>query len=338
MLSKKRLLLTLLGFVLLVLGASAVQRLLKSAPSVDKRVRVLSYSSFLNAWGPGPEIAKRFSAETGIEVELLDAGDAGLILKKMELFSSDVVIGLDQISTLQARSERKWREFQSVPDDLQFREPEFLPFDWGPLTFIYRKGEVEPPQSFEDLLKSSYKNAISLQDPRTSTPGLQFLFWVLDEMGEDEGFEYLAKLKPNVHSVSASWSSAYGLFTKRHSKLTFSYLTSPVYHWIEENDKSYQSASFTSGHPVQIEYAAVPESCMNCEAGEQFALFLIRPEIQKIIMEKNYMLPVVNLVAHGTLFEANNQLPELKLRQWKSLPHLLQKRDALFERWRKLGL
>jgi thiamine transport system substrate-binding protein len=286
------------------------------------RVRVLSYSSFISSWGPGPEIAKAFEAEFGVPVELQDAGDAGLILKKLELFPADVVVGLDQLSLAQAEEARDWKG-------------PFVAFDKGAMTFVYRTNDLVPPVALEDLLDGRFKGAIALQDPRTSTPGLQFLFWVLDEMGVEEGFAFLAKLKPNVHSVSSSWSSAYGLFFKAQAKTAFSYVTSPVYHWVEDEAEQYQPAVFPAGHPVQIEYAGVPASCSACEMGQKFADFLLRPEIQKIIMTKNYMMPVVAGVTKGTPFE---RLPEVREREWKSLPDLLKRREEFFERWRQLGL
>lgn len=330
----------LLGVGLALMGVSGGMYWLFSRSGVTpayEGVRVLSYSAFVNSWGPGPEIARRFQEEFKIPVELQDAGDAGLLIKKLDLFPADVVVGFDQLSLYEARKEKKWKPVDLGQDtvDVRWKEPEFLPFDWGPMTFIFRKGEIEPPRSFADLLQDQYRGMIALQDPRTSTPGLQFFFWVLDAHGVEGGFQFLNILKPNLHSVSGSWSAAYGLFTKKQAKLAFSYLTSAIYHWVEDKDESYQPAVFEEGHPVQVEYAGVPEACHNCEGGRQFALFLLRPEIQKIIMEKNYMMPVVPSVSRGTKFE---KLPDVKIYEWQSLPELLNDREKLLDRWRKLGL
>jgi thiamine transport system substrate-binding protein len=302
------------------------------------KVRVLSYPSFLNSWGPGPEIARAFKAETGIEVEFRDAGDGALMSKKVKLSPVDVVVGIDGLSISEARNDLRWRALAidaslleaSVP-----REEGFVAYDWAPVAFVYREGEIDAPKSLSDLADVRFKGAISLQDPRTSTPGLQFLLWVLDEMGVDAGFEFLASLKPNIHSVSPTWSTAYGLFSKKQAKLAFSYLTSPMYHAIEEKNPDYRAAIFADGHPVQAEYAGVPESCVNCEAGERFVKFLVSPEAQAIVMRRNFMLPVLKGVTVRTEFE---NLPQVRAREWKSLGQLLADRVALFERWRSLGL
>ena len=299
-----------------------------------KFVRVLSYSAFLNSWGPAKEIARLFHEKTGFEVEYIDAGDAGLLLKKLELFPSDVVIGLDQLSIDQARGAHKWRPLQPLEPDAH-HQPEFLAFDYGPMTFVYRDGEVRPPAQLDDLLKPEYKSAIALQDPRASTPGLQFFFWVLDLKGVEAGLEYLRSLKPNLQSVAPSWSGAYGIFTRGQAKLVFSYLTSPIYHWVIEEKREFKPVVLAEALPVQVEYVAVPEKCEHCEAGEAFARFLLEPDIQRVIMNKNFMLPVAKAVAEGTPFA---QLPQVEEYRWKNLPELMKRRDELLDRWRQLGL
>jgi thiamine transport system substrate-binding protein len=214
-------------------------------------------------------------------------------------------------------------------------EPDFLVFDWAPLSFVYRKGEIEPPHRMADLLDSRFKSAIALEDPRTSTPGLEFMFWVLDEMGIEEGFTYLKSLQPQLHSVSASWSTAYGLFTQKQAQLAFSYATSPIYHEVEEKNSQYAAAVFDGGHVAQFEYAGIPTSCDNCAGAEIFLKFLVQPEIQKIIMQKNYMFPVIAKVIDGTAFE---HVPKVTLHRWKNLPELLKRRDELLKRWQEIGM
>jgi thiamine transport system substrate-binding protein len=302
-------------------------------PSV---VQVLSYGSFVNSWGPGPEIAKRFLGATGITVEYRDAGDAGLLLNKLDLFPSDVVVGFDRMALGLARAKTGWRPLEIKPPvDSLYAEPDFLPFDWGALTFIYRKGEIEPPRSLDDLLDARFRGTIALEDPRTSAPGMQFLLWVLGVKGVDGGFQYLTQLKPNLQSVSGSWSQAYGLFTKHQAKLAFSYSTSPVYHEVEEKDSSYAASVFGDGHPTQVEYVGVPSACTNCDAGEKFAQFLLRPDVQVLIMKKNYMLPILKGGEEGTPFA---QVPNLKVFANPAMADLLKKRDELLERWRQLEL
>lgn len=344
-----RLLLLAIGFGLLLAGSLAIYVMNDTSRGaeggearVDATLRVLAYSSFVNAWGPGPEIIKRFEAQTGVRVELRDAEDAGLLLKKLEMFPADVVVGFDQLMIAEARAARAWLTIPLEPEGeegrasaARFHQNPFLAFDWGPLAFVYRENEIAPPVSLDDLLDDRFRNMIALQDPRVSSPGLQFLYWVLDQKGIEAGFEFLAKLKPMIHTLGGSWSSAYGVFQSGRAKVALSYLTSPLYHWTQENDRRYKAAVFAEGHPAQVEYVGVPASCRHCGPALRFARFMLEPESQKILMTKNFMLPVRGGARQGTEF-AN--LPEVKIREMASVEQLNRERAALLRRWQELGL
>jgi thiamine transport system substrate-binding protein len=298
-------------------------------------VRVLSYKAFLESWGPGPEIAAKFKATTGLTVEFVDSGDAGLLLKKLDLFPADLVIGMDQMTIIEAKRARAWREpAADVTAGDRWRDGAFVAYDWAPLTFVYRQGEIEPPRALEDLLDPRFKGKIAIQDPRTSTPGMQFFFWVLSELGVEPGFEFLKSLKANLHSVSPSWSTAYGLFTKKQASLAFSYLTSPIYHWRNDKDPSYQPAIFTAGHPVQVEYAAIPASCVNCEGAERLLKFLLEAEAQMQVRDSNYMFPVNAQLVDGEFAK----LPQVDVFPTDRFRDLLDRKDELLNRWQELKL
>src|SRR5205807_1658577 len=112
-----------------------------------------------------------------------------------------VVIGLDQLMLADARERFQWRENTLSRDSLRpestaYGTSPFVPFDWSPMTFIFRKGEIEPPRDFGEMLLPRYKGQFALQDPRASSPGLQFFNWVADVEGPRTA-DFLAKLKPN---------------------------------------------------------------------------------------------------------------------------------------------
>lgn len=278
------------------------------AQAGSRKLRVLAYSSFLSTWGPGPTLKRMFEHERGIAkpgekvvIEYLQAEDAGLLLAKLKVFPSDLVIGFDQFTRAQARVTRSWRQ-HGMSAGLRFSDETFFAFDWSPIGFVYRDGEVEPPTSLDDLLSDRFRGKIALQDPRSSSPGFQFLAWVVAEKGESGAIDFLKQLKPNVQSVSGSWSQSYGVFTRGLARLVLSYATSPLYHRYTEKDERYRFAPFTTAHPVQIEFAAIPDDCKECELAQEFAKFLISPPAQQVLMNKNWMLPINALAAEGTAF------------------------------------
>jgi thiamine transport system substrate-binding protein len=311
-----------------------------------RALRALAYSSFINEWGPGPGLARAYEAATGRQVEFLDGGDAGLLAAKIRGSGADAVIGFDQLSLPLARASSAWRPLRDPAEaakpakarearNERLRQGEFLAIDWSQISFIYRKGEVEPPRSLDDLADARFAGAIALPDPRASSPGLQLLLWVLDAKGVDAGFAFFAGLRQNVMATPPSWAAAYGLFQKGQAKIGLGYATSPLYHSLEEGDARYASAIFADGQPEQVEYAGVPANCGDCQAAEDFALWLQSVPAQKIIMRKNYMLPIVDAAAEGTPFAAAPRAPVLKL---KSTEALLARRDELFARWARTGL
>lgn len=323
-------------FVLIAIGLGLIYHFNDQGKvKVAGRIRVLAYSSFVHSWGPGPDLAKRFFEKTGVEVELIEASDAGVLLQKASVLKPDIVLGMDQMALREAQESNKWRPAPSVIQlPSAFQHSHFLPFDHAPLTFVYREGQWSPPSALADLLRPEFKKSLALQDPRTSSPGLQFYLWVLDQMGIEPGLEFLKNLRASVYAISPSWSSAYGVFTKGLAGSAWSYLTSPIYHEVEEKNSSFRAATFAIGHPIQIEYFGILEGAQNPEGAERFAAFLLTSEAQVIIMSKNYMLPIVQDVAVGTPFARVGTVPAY---QWKNLENLVSQKRELLERWATIG-
>ena len=63
------------------------------------------------------------------------------------------------------------------------------------------------------------------------------------------------------------------------------------------------SLEFKESHPIQVEFAGVPETCQNCDSAIRFVQFLQSDEAQKIVMNKNYMLPIINRLKESTAFD-----------------------------------
>lgn len=306
---------------------------------------IYTYSSFNAQWAPGPVIFHEFEKHCHCSVEVITVPEGGLLLQRLRMqgahSQADVVVGLDQFDLPEARKNLAWRNIPAIEALTDKNLPSgiftknFVPFDWAPLTFIYRRGEIRslhPFASLKDLLNSEFKNQIAMENPLTSSAGMQFLFWLIHIKGEDGAFSFLRELEPQFHSISASWSSAYGLFKRHQAKLAFSYLTSPVYHWVEEKDASYQPVLFSEGHPFQVEYAGVLANCRQCERAEELVRFLLLPDNQAVLMKRNYMLPVIAGVVDGTQF---SNLPHVKLISTSDMESFVARKEIWLERWRQ---
>lgn len=71
---------------------------------------------------------------------------------------------------------------------------------------LARKG-ISPPTSWHDLLKPELKGEISVAYAYTSGTANTLLAAIVQMMGEDTGFDYIAKLDQNVHHYNRSGSA-----------------------------------------------------------------------------------------------------------------------------------
>lgn len=328
-----------LGLFLAVLNKTDQGTTSSSLPTI----RIFGYASFTGRWGPGPLLKEQFEKTCKCKVEFIEGSDSGILLQRLKIegesLGADVVVGLDQFDLSKAIAEQPWRKLSlgqlNVYDAVKpaLSNSFFVPYDWGALTFITRKNELSRfPSSLDDLLAPELAKKIALQDPRTSSPGMQFLYWVIRSKGEEEGFKYLQKLMAQVHSFSPTWSTAYGLFTNKQAKLVYSYVTSPLYHEVEEKRKDYIALPFNEPLPVQFEFVGIPEFCRHCDLGEQFINLMLSPEGQKIIMEKNYMFPVMKGVMENTPFAPLMNVKTMSQVEMLSAAEV----DRLLRRWTEI--
>lgn len=70
----------------------------------------------------------------------------------------------------------------------------------------FDKHNLSVPKTYDDLLKSEYKNLIAIPDPKTSGTGYAFYLNVVNIMGEDKAIEYFKKLKNNLREFTTSGS------------------------------------------------------------------------------------------------------------------------------------
>lgn len=318
---------TLLLLFILTIGSFAAVwiQFLNEAKDLDKGdlkvwpLRILAYPTFVSVYGPGPELAKEFEKRCQCKVELLNAGDSALLTEKILAkggdYKVDVVIGYDQLTLPQALKSLDWKPVNldglSIPQNLQYPGQDvMIPFDWSPLTFIYKKSKVEPPKNIQELLDERFVDAVSMQNPNTSTPGREFFQWIYSVTGAEKGLQFFSQLATQNFVFADTWSNSYGLFQKGPMKMSYSYLTSAVYHWDAEKNEDFQPVIFEEPLPVQVEYMAVSGRCRLCNEAEDFVRFLLEPGSQSLIMQKNYMFPLFDEVRNGTLFE---KLPSVEV-------------------------
>ncbi len=306
-------------------------------------LKVFASSSFISQWGPGPWLKESFEKNCDCTVQFHDGADSTILLQRLKTEGrtggADVVLGFDQFDIELANEGLEWKKIKT--DDINFEEEiiptlsrsNLIPYDWSLLSFVVRKSDFKVlPKNLDDLMVTEMKGQIAMEDPRTSSPGLQFLLWLIQNRGEEKAFQFLKQFNQQIHSYTPSWSTAYGLFQKAQVKTTFSYVTSPVYHVVEDKSTDVVAIEMPEGHPIQYEFAGIPSTCTNCELAEKFMGLLLSQDGQRIIMEKNYMFPVVQGVKLGTVFAS---VPKFKITNQNVIP-TVGDRERILKKWAAL--
>lgn len=298
-------------FLLISLLSVTVSCSKKNENKTDERLNevvVYTYDSFAGEWGPGPELSEKFEKATGLKLTLVDCGDAiqaynRAVLEKDNV-QADIVIGIDNTICKMALASGILEQYSPkdadtiIPAQLRHSldEDNFLiPYDYSHFTLIYdTTSSVPEPQQLSEITDEIYRNKIILMDPRTSTPGRLFLAWTVSMFGDEteEFISFWKALKPNILTMTASWSEGWGMFLNGEAPLVISQTTSPAYNVEYDNNYNDISLVFEEGHVQQVEGYALLKNAPNKKGAQIFMDYFITEEAQSILPLTQWMYPV----------------------------------------------
>ena len=271
---------------------------------VDTTVTLVTHDSFLVS----PETFEAFTAETGYEVEVLNAGDTGQLVSEAILTSGsplgDVLFGIDNTFLQRGLDADLFEAYESpaladVPDEFEL-DPDHrvTPVDFGDvcLNFWIDALEAGPPAGLDDLLAPEFEGQLVVQSPETSSPGLAFLLATIAEYGE--GWEeYWAGLRANGVAVTAGWEDAYyGDFVAGGGdrSIVVSYASSPpaeVVFAAEPIDEP-PTGVVTDSCYRQIEFAGILAGTDVVEGARLLVDFMLSPTFQNDVPLNMFVFPV----------------------------------------------
>ncbi|MGR3914937.1 MAG: thiamine ABC transporter substrate binding subunit [Gammaproteobacteria bacterium] len=293
---------TIIAAVVTVIVAAVAIARSRPPPAPPPVLNVYTYDSFASEWGPGPQIKKAFESTCECALNFVAVDGSAGILSRVRLEGAgsraDVVLGLDTSLMAEAAHSGLLAPHNIELHALQvaWRDPVFLPFDYGYFAFMYdRELLASPPRSFRELVDAGDALKIIIQDPRSSTPGLGLMLWV-KALYADGAAAVWRKLAGKIVTVTRDWPQAYGMFLNGEADMVLSYTTSQAYHAAAGDDK-YRAAAFSEGHGMQIEVAAQLKNAPHPELAQRFMGFILSEEFQSAIPAGNWMYPVMRLKA-----------------------------------------
>lgn len=265
-----------------------------------ERLTLLAHDSFAAAV-PEDTFAA-FTSETGIEIVVLAAGDAGALVNQAVLTKdnplADVLFGVDDTFLSRALDQEIFLPHEAAQSADVFpemidAEHRVTPVDFGDVCINYDKewfgtSGLAIPNDLDDLRAIPYASHFTVEHPATSSPGLAFMLATIDSFGEEGWLDYWSDLKAAGVKVVADWDTAYyGEFSRYggQSGLVVSYGSSPPAEVIfaESPTDIAPTGVIEAGCYRQVEYVGVLAGTEYPDDAGQLVDYMISLEFQNRI-------------------------------------------------------
>jgi iron(III) transport system substrate-binding protein len=162
-------------------------------------------------------ILDAFSAETGIKVQMVFLS-SGPALSRIEAEANnpqaDIWFGAPNENHIIAKERGLTQPYTSpsaadLDDSFKDTEGYWHAFYMNPLGFGVLAEELKArganvPESWKDLTDPAYKGLIQMPSPQSSGTAYAIMMTLISTLGEDEAFEYMATLNPNIQTYTQS--------------------------------------------------------------------------------------------------------------------------------------
>jgi thiamine transport system substrate-binding protein len=290
------------------------------------RLTILTHESFA-AGDPDGEAFISFTAATGINVELIPAGDAGSMVNQAILTKdnplADVLFGVDDTFLSRALDADLFVPYtsgliESVSAGLLL-DPSgrVTPIDFGDVCINYDKAVELPaglPSGLADLAEAPYRDLLVVENPATSSTGLAFLLATIATFGDDGWRSYWQRLVDNGVKVTSDWDTAYYSEFTRYGgdrPLVVSYASSPPAEVIFSDPRPQEAPTgvLTEGCYRQVEFAGILAGTQHQALAGRLIDYMLDKEFQQRVPLTWFVFPANQEVALPPEFVEHTSLP-----------------------------
>lgn len=299
-------------------------------------LRVGTYSSFVDApsASPGAWVKERFEAEHDAELKwFAPQGQMNYFLQRRSQgvsIDTDLYLGLTPENLVHADSKLSGdttlfepidtdaiENVDNVVDDYRF-DPQgrALPFGASYISLVYNQSLLDErglsaPETFEDLTKPAYENTLLIPNPQNSETGLEFLFWTVNQFGEDGYLDYWQRLLDNGAQILKGWSAAYSAYSEGEAPIVVSYSSDQVFADRFDQPMAEHQIGFLNGEGyAYLEGMARFAGTDKPALAETFMDFMLDAEIQAEVAQRNVALPAVDNAPLPEKFDSLIHEPE----------------------------
>jgi len=323
----------ILVFVLITLCVFALNI---AAVAADK---VVIYASVDE--GNAKKILDAFSAQTGVTAEFvhLSSGPAmARITAEANNPQADVWLGAPSENHVVLKEEGLTIPYISAAMEKlapSFKDPDgyWRSFYMNPMalavnTEALEKAGAAKPASWQDLLKPEYKDLIQMPTPQSSGTAYAIITTLVTVMGEDEAFEYMKKLNPNVQTYTSSGTGPSKGVAVGQAAIGIQF--TPAF--FEFIDQGYPLEVIFPSEGVGFEAPAVSiiKGAKNIESAKILIDWLISKDGQDVLSkEKTYFYPVLPEAELSKGMPAFSELKTIVVdNQWAG-----ENKKRLVDRW-----
>ena len=335
---------TLIAIVLVVIAGACGQGEAERPDSL----RLIAHDSF--AGSVNEETFAVFTEDTGIEVEMIAAGDAGSMVNQAALSAgnplADVMFGVDDTFLSRALDEDIFVEHRSelLDDVVAGLRPEtemVTPIDFGDVCLNYDKAwfeqnQIAVPDNLDQFRDPAYAALLTVEHPATSSPGLAFLFATVETFGEEGWQQFWADLRLGGVNVVPNWDTAYyGDFTRYGgpSPIVVSYASSPPAEvlFASEPIEEAPTGVIEAGCYRQVEYAGILAGTDYPESAGELIDFMLSIRFQETIPLTWFVFPANRDAQLPEVFAENTIIPGQPTRF--TAETIAERRDAWIDEW-----
>lgn len=295
-------------------------------------ITLVAYDSFPVGGTAIGAALDEFTADTGIEVTVLSAGDTGTMIAKAALTAGnpegDVLWGVDTTFLSRALDADVFEPYTAtgadeLPSALRDLAPggEVTPVNFGDVCVnvdlgYFAAADLPLPTSLEDLTDPAYRDLLVVQNPATSSPGLAFVLATIAHFGEEAWLGYWEDLRANGVAVSDGWTEAYydrSTWAGGGDRpLVVSYGSSPPAEVVFADPPRDDAPTgvIESTCFRQVEFAGVLRGTSEPDAARALVDFLISERFQSELALELFVYPVNPDVALPEVFTAHAVVPD----------------------------
>ncbi len=320
-------------------------------PSTPQSLTVMTHDSF----AVSDNVIQAFEQANNVKVTFVKGGDAGEMLNKAILSKSaplaDVLYGVDNTLLSEALSADIYQPYASpalknIPAEFQLNSSDrALPVDHGYVCVVYDRAyfgahNLTAPQSLEDLTQPEYKGLLVMENPATSSPGLDFLFATIKHFGVSNYLDYWKQLRANGLVVVDGWETAYytnfsGASGQGAQSLVVSYATDPAYEVMSAPTPIAEASVAAVVGPDtcfhQIEFVGILKGTKQLAIAQKFVDFMLGASFQADVPGQMAVYPVVLNIPLPDAFTKFAPIPSQPA--ILSADDISKNRDAWIQAW-----